>query len=237
MKPNFNLRLTTFNLLAAIALGAALPVHAGLINGGFENTSVGVSTYVITGQANVPGWKTTAADGKIEVWKGGYSNSSGGSVAAYEGSQFAEINANGYASLYQDIGGISAGSIFGFQFAHRGRAGADKMRLSIVDLGVDGIFGGGDDVTLFARDYSTGNTAWGFYTSATETPITALGHLTRFSYTALSTASTASIGNFLDAVDVSVSPGQVPEPGTVLLVAMGLTGLLLARRKSSCVRG
>jgi hypothetical protein len=231
MNPNLGHRFTRLSSLAVLALGSAFPAHAGLINGGFETTPA-VSTYIITDQANVPGWRTTASDGQIEIWKSSYSNTSGGAVPAYEGTRFAEINANMSAGLYQDVSGISAGSIFGFQFAHRGRAGTDKMRLSIVDLGGDGIFGSGDDVSLFAKDYSTGNAGWGFYTSAAEGRITALGHLTRFSYSALSTASSASIGNFLDAVDISVRPAQIPEPGTVLLVALGLAGLTLARRNA-----
>ena len=60
--------------------------------------------------------------------------------------------------------GVSAGSIFAFQFAHRGRSGVDMMQFSITDLGVDNILGGGDDSVLFSSNYSDGTAGWGFYT-------------------------------------------------------------------------
>jgi hypothetical protein len=58
------------------------------INGNFESGPF-PSTYVITSQTNVDGWSTTAADHKIEIWHDGFN-----SVPAYEGTYFAEINAN-----------------------------------------------------------------------------------------------------------------------------------------------
>ena len=61
--------------------------------------------------------------------------------------------------------------------------------MMITDLGPTTCVGGGDDTVLFSKDYSTGNTAWAFYTSAGEAPISALGNATRFSYQAISTAN------------------------------------------------
>ena len=79
--------------------------------------------------------------------------------------------------------GVSAGSIFAFQFAHRGRSGVDMMQFSITDLGVDNILGGGDDSVLFSSNYSDGTAGWGFYTGESRA---ALGNTVRFSYQAVS---------------------------------------------------
>ena len=181
-----------------------------------------------------PQWKTTSTDGVIELWGNGFSSLSGGPVYAYEGRQFAEINATQFATLYQDVSGISAGSIVGFQFAHRGRSGLDSMRLTITDLGGNNQLGGGDDTVLFVDDYSDGNTAWGFYTSAGELPIAALGNTIRFAYQALTTASgNSTVGNFIDAADfgVGIAVQNIPEPAVLALMGLGLAGLGLSRRR------
>jgi hypothetical protein len=226
-------------LAAGISLGLAAGsgAQAGLINGGFETTLVPVppNGFIITNQANVPGWRTTSSDGDIEIWDSGFSGfgSPGFPVLAYEGQQFAEINATQFATLFQDSAGIAAGSIVGFQFAHRGRGGVDVMRLMITDLGGNNVLGGGDDTLLFSRDYADGNLAWGFYTSAGEPTITALGNTIRFAYQAVSTASgNSTVGNFIDAADFGVGVGRAaPEPATALLVGLGLA--LFGRRMFS----
>ena len=108
------------------------------------------------------------------------------------------------------------------------------MRLIITDLGANNAAGGGDDSVLFTKDYADGNTAWGFYTSAGESPISALGNNIRFAYQALTTASgNSTIGNFIDAADfgIGVGGGNVPIPGTVLLVGLGLACLRAVRRR------
>lgn len=220
--------------LAGFALSLASSAHAGLINGSFE------SPYIADGHwglfTNVPGWHTTSSDGNIELWGNGFSSASGGPVYAYDGRQFAEINATQFATLYQDVTGISAGSLVGFQFAHRGRSGVDTMRLTITDLGANDAVGGGDDTVLFRDDYSDGNTAWGFYTSVSEVPISALGHTIRFSYQALTTAGgDSTVGNFIDAADFGTGVGipaqNVPEPAPLALMSLALAALGLSLRK------
>lgn len=227
---------TSFKTLRAslvavgLLLGASVPAHAGLINGGFENPVIAPTSYIITNQSNVPGWLTTSSDSNIEIWSTGYNNASGGPVPSYEGNQFAEINATQFATLYQDVSGIGAGLKLGFQFAHRGRAGVDTMRLTITDLGLDNVLGGGNDTVLFTDLYSDGNTAWGFYTNPF--PILALGNNVRFAYEAVTAAGSISIGNFLDAVDFGVGVGEpVPETAPFALMGLGLAALRLARRR------
>lgn len=224
--------------LAAIGgLAAAGTAHASLINGGFETGTgtpfVADASWALFNESAVPGWETTATDNQIEIWGNNFSSVSGGPVPAYEGRQFAEINATQFATLYQDVFGIATGSVVGFEFAHRGRSGVDTLRMMITDLGLDNLLGGGDDTVLFSKDYSTGNTAWAFYTSAGEAPISALGNATRFSYQAISTANgSPSVGNFIDAADFGVGVQAVPEPASIALIALGLAGLGLRRKRA-----
>jgi VPDSG-CTERM motif len=221
-------------VLAGGFLIAANPAQAVMINGGFEDgANPPPNTFGLFPQASVPGWLTTATDGIIEIWNTPYDG-----VSAYEGQQFAELNANQVSTLYQDVSGIAPGLPVGFEFAHRGRLGVDTMRFTLTDLGADGALGGSGsaaDTTLFSKSYSDGTNAWGFYNAALEGPIISLGNTVRFSYISESAAGgNNSIGNFLDAAQFGVGVGtqSVPEGGASLaLLGMGLAGLACFRRK------
>ena len=194
--------------------------QAGLINGGLELPDLGTSPILQQlPPANVPGWQTT--DSLIEIWVNGFRG-----VPAYQGKQFAEINANINGTLFQNVSGIAAGSQVGFTFAHRARQGTDVMALTITDLGSDNLPGGGNDTVLFTKQYSATASAWVQNTSAGEASIIALGNNIRFAYSAISTGSgNISIGNFFDAADFGVGVGvTVPEPSTIL--GLGLVTLV-----------
>jgi hypothetical protein len=199
------------------------------VNPGFELPALTGSTTSQQIPGDVPGWNTD--ESSIEIWANNFSG-----VPAYEGNQHAEINGNSEGSLFQEVTGIAAGQQVGFQFAHRGREGTDTMRLTITDLGGDGAFGTGDDSVLFSKDYSAGNTAWVFHTSAGEPTITTLGNTMRFAYEAVSTAGgNITVGNFLDAADFGVGvgevPAEVPAPASMLLLLTGMVGLSAMRRR------
>ncbi len=216
--------------LIAIALAFALlpSANAGFINGGFESPVAGAGTN--TYPTSIPGWKTT--DSSFEIWGSGFYG-----VPAYEGIQFAELNAFIAGTLYQDVTGVAAGSRVGFQFAHRGRAGVDTMNFLLTDLGLDGLLGGGDDTVLFTKNYSDGTSAWGFYDASAESAIYSLGNTVRFSYTAVDSVGGPSYGNFLDAADFGVGVGGVPADSvpdaasTLGLVSASILGLACLRRR------
>ncbi|MEA5552380.1 PEP-CTERM sorting domain-containing protein [Anabaena cylindrica UHCC 0172] len=214
--------------VASIADAQSAQAASSLVNGGFEQP--GITGRGIFPESAVPGWKTTDPGG-IEIWDSSFG------VTAYEGTQFAEINAFIDGTLFQDVDPIAAGSTIGFEFAHRARVGTDVMNLAITDLGADGIFGGGDDTSLFTKNYSATTAAWVFNTNAGEPTITTLGNKIRFAYSAVSTGSgSPSAGNFLDAVSFGVGVGasatSVPEPATMLgLLAFGAFGATSLKRK------
>jgi hypothetical protein len=217
-------------LLAALsatvlAFALAAPANAGLINGGFESPVAGPGSN--TYPTSIPGWKTT--DSSFEIWGTGFLG-----VPAYEGIQFAELNAYIAGTLYQDVAGIAAGARVGFQFAHRGRSGNDIMNFSLTDLGVDNVAGGGNDTVLFSKNYTDGVSAWGFYNASAEAAIYAMGNTVRFSYTAIYAVGGASVGNFLDAADFGVGVGGVPAPDggpSVALLGLVIASLAALRRR------
>lgn len=204
---------------AVVAFAFSTQASAGLVDGSFEGYGIAAGTFGFRTDTSFAGWRTTATDHQLEIWGTGFNG-----VPSYSGRNFAELNANQVSTLYQDVSPIAAGSLLDFHFAHRGRQGVDVMRLTITDYGIDNAFGTADDVVLFTRTYSDGNTAWGFYTNPA--PIVALGHAIRFAYQSVSaTGSNPAIGNFLDAADFGVGVNAVPEPSTFALVALGLAGV------------
>jgi hypothetical protein len=68
--------------------------------------------------------------------------------------------------------------------------------------------GGGDDLELFAKEYTTGKDAWAVYNSRTEPEIKAIGNKVRFAYTAIRATGGKgpenTEGNFLDSAEFGV---------------------------------
>lgn len=100
-------------------------------NGSFETAPlVTPGTFSFVDQALMPSWDTTAADGLMEVWSNGY-----GSIPAYSGNHFLELNAKVGATVYQSFTAVP-GSTVTISFAHRGRAGfPNQMSVSLGAVG------------------------------------------------------------------------------------------------------
>lgn len=224
-------------LYAAVS---AAPSHAvyveALTNGGFELSSgdASLTTYRIypphnafvevagsNALANTTGWRTTAPDEAIEVWKSGFNgvNTSAGTGPAQGGTYFAEINANVVASLYQDVT-FNVAAQADYFFMHRARQGSDTMRFTITDFGTDNTFGTGDDVEIvsFAVTNNTTNEAgesngWRpYFGNNVFTSIP--GRTYRVALSAISTGSgSPSVGNFIDSVSFGAELETQPNFG------------------------
>jgi VCBS repeat-containing protein len=171
------------------------PTDLGFLNAGFEQPDFPDTNSVhFALDTAVPGWDTSATDHTIEFWDSGFSG-----VPAFEGDQFVELNAYQVSTLSQTFTPTSAGGDLTLTFAHRGRAGTDVMNVTAIDLGADGVLGGGDDTTLFSQNYATGNAAWKQYQAALGT---ATGHPILLQFNSVSAAGGATVGNFLDAISI-----------------------------------
>ncbi|MGB3493837.1 MAG: DUF4347 domain-containing protein [Elainellaceae cyanobacterium] len=108
-----------------------------LTNGGFEDgvTVLAAPGFLVTDEANVPGWETNNAEGALtddlELWIDGF-NPGTGAIAAPEGNQFMEMNSNGFVVLSQDLD-VLAGDVISYSFFHRGRDGDETIQLEIGD--------------------------------------------------------------------------------------------------------
>lgn len=159
-----------------------------LCNTDFDNTQITISVGIVDASL-VPCWGTTASDNKIEVWASGFNG-----VPSYSGNQFIELNAFMVSTLYQNFV-TTPGTGITASFAHRGRAGTDVMSVEIGPVG--------GPYTLLGT-YSDGNTAWGYYTVSYTVPM-GLGNNYTLRFNSVSAAGgNPAIGNFLDAISVSL---------------------------------
>ena len=169
--------------------------YDALQNGSFELPALNYNsnppgTWIYNGivqtpQSNVPYWKTTASDGRIELGnvkkidKFQYNNPNYHPIwkpwvpkyiyknevvtehfyhcgNAVDGDQIAELNCEGTGALYQDVL-TTPGEKMNWNLSHRGRNGKDKMALVIAPLTGDN---GAENVTTQKQleDYIAANT-------------------------------------------------------------------------------
>ncbi|WP_157520865.1 Ig-like domain-containing protein [Herbidospora daliensis] len=169
----------------------------GLANGSFESPYVASARWDIPDAATNPaaGWRTTATDGMLEIWRSGYQG-----VPSADGQQFAELNATQPSTLYQDVPTVP-GTVMSWSIWHRGRAGTDVMHVLI---GAPGATVAQTPNGASSPDIATGNTAWRQYTGTYTVP--AGQTTTRFSFQAVSSAGGGAFGNFLDGVVFQTPP-------------------------------
>ncbi|WP_421879937.1 LamG-like jellyroll fold domain-containing protein [Marinoscillum sp.] len=165
----------------------------------------------------VPGWVTDDRIDVVELYQNGYS-ADGHSFVAYEGVQWAELNADSESALYFDMQ-TQPGTTMTWRFAHRARrsAGAnqDCMRLRIGETGTT-IIDNLPEIEVFcskqvndasnipANGSSTLN-GWVLYEGTYEVP--AGQYFTRFAYQAVSSSRGSTVeGNFIDGVEFFMDP-------------------------------
>ncbi len=202
-----NLTLSFSTLaLATISISA----NANLIeNGDFERPDVSNGSWAWFPSSDVDGWSGS----NIEIWD------SFGGVEAFEGEQFAELNAHGGRrnqpySIFQYVNTV-IGNSYELSFAYRARANNNEaFRVSARGRHA------GTVLSSLVTDHVVG--AWSVFTST----FVANSTQTRIRFSTV-TPYSGTVGNFIDGVAVT----DVPEPGTLGLLGLGLLGGAIARRR------
>lgn len=159
-----------------------------LVNGDFELPIIPAKTFRQPNQKDVPGWNTTATDGKIEIWSTGFQG-----VVAEDGNQFAELNATQPSELYQSVDTVP-GETLTWSLLHRARGSAAIGDTMSVNIGPEG---GSPNATYTFTDALPAG--WVRHTG--EYTVPAGQTITRFGFESGPTASgSRSIGNFLDDI-------------------------------------
>lgn len=234
------MKIFRYVLLACMALlsvctSAQAQIQRSIVNPSFELPFSGTRSAVLNpfftstnwisvDAGEILGWETThpiqtngcpAGGGlttpynctPIELWANSFN-----SVVPAQGRVLAELNAYVSSKLFQNIC-MSNGEVFTFNFAHRGRDGADRAQFqvgasSVVILDVTtntsgtGIINAGGGATgTSATGIAGGWTRYaGTYTYTGATGIQALG------FAALSAAGGVASGNLLDDINIRLKP-------------------------------
>lgn len=176
------------------ALGAAVPAMAQrvIVNPSFESNNpggTGAASYETYSNGSVTGWDS--ASGEIELWDSGFQG-----VPAYDGSVFAEMNANVPGALYQNICMVN-GETIGWTFAHRARSGGPTTQTARFQIANSS----GTLIQNLATQASTVNNVWNVNTGSTT--YTGASGVQRVQFI---TTDAGSYGNFLDDIRISLNP-------------------------------
>ena len=121
--------LAVATLASTFAITPALAQRV-IVNPSFESNDPqgpGAANYEVYANGSVAGWDS--ASGEIELWDTNFLG-----VPAYDGSVFAEMNANVPGALYQNICMVN-GETIGWTFAHRARSGGPATQTARFQIG------------------------------------------------------------------------------------------------------
>lgn len=172
-----------------------IPCPDLFLNGSFESPVFANNTvnYVPQTTPNFY-WQTTATDGIIEIWRQPFNG-----VPAAQGSQFAELNANQVSTLYQTFCLNGSSGTVTWSVKHRGRSGVDVAAVKF------GATIAAAQAAAPAATMSDGNTAWGTYSGSYTIPA---GQTTLvIAFQSISSVGGATLGNFIDDVQITITQG------------------------------
>ena len=204
---------TLNKLIGAICFSVALcgGAQANLIdNGSFEDVGGDPFASGTWGYySSIPEW---TSPNNIEIWDTPFLG-----VTAVDGDRVAELNAHpvGEFSIFQSFDTI-IGDLYDLTFfAQKRNNNLEMFNVSVVDVDVD--------------ISSHINNAWIEYNYTFE----AVSTTSTLTFTSLDGANDTT-GNLLDAISVMARPTttNVPEPSILMLILLGLTGLIVTRRKT-----
>lgn len=179
-------------LAAALALTGTAEAQRVIVNPSFEANDpqgAGAANYEIYSNGEVSGWNSVS--GEVELWDTGFN-----AVPAYDGSVFAEMNANVPGALYQNICMVN-GETIGWTFAHRARAGGPATQTARFQIANSS----GTQLQLLATQSSTINNVWNVNTGSTT--YSGASGVQRVQFI---TTDAGSFGNFLDDIRISLNP-------------------------------
>ncbi|MDM1019326.1 SdrD B-like domain-containing protein [Acinetobacter sp. VNK23] len=242
-----------FSLVGSISVAQAA-YQRSYLNFDFESNTLGPACYVQLDASSVPGWNTTHKNQKgsgscsnpssqtgklIELWSDKF-----GGYPARQGNVFAELNAEEYSEMQQNVCLIQ-GEPVSWKLSHNGRDATDRMSLragaqTIVSVATskngDGSIlscaSGSCNVSSGVVTYN-GNKFWADYSGTFNytgtTGPTVLGFKA-------DTGSSGSLGNFLDAIQISVKPiiefasasYEIPENGIPQDIKVIVVGIIPA---------
>lgn len=164
-----------------------------IVNESFEQPVIPNASYRLFNENDVPGWQTTATDSQIELWSNKFLG-----VPAFDGNQFAELNATQNSALYQNLC-LTPGTVMNWSLRHRGRSGVDVMR---VRIGAN--LASATEQAIMTDD----NKAWGLYSGTYTVPAGQTN--TVFIFEAVSTTGgSLSVGNFIDDIKISIADAPI----------------------------
>ncbi len=189
-------RLARRGVLAVVAAALAIAPPASaqrvIVNPSFEANNpqgAGAANYEIYSNGSVTGWDS--ASGEIELWDTNFQG-----VPAYEGSVFAEMNANVPGALYQNICMVT-GETIGWTFAHRARSGGPATQTARFQIASST----GTLIQSLASQSSTVNNVWNVNTGSTT--YSGASGVQRVQFI---TTDAGSLGNFLDDIRITLNP-------------------------------